>query len=206
MNSTRMTRLALATAMALTVVALGAPLGSAAEIRIGEPHRMQGLAIGALYLQAVKMDMGDMSASEAKAAGDHGASHGGMAGHGGHGHEGGDAHLEADIKAVAGNPWGFPEGAWIPYLSVQFEVKKQGSDWRAAGMLMPMAASNGPHYGTNLDFDGPGKYKVSFTVEAPDPAVFPRHFDRETGIADWWQPFTVSWDFVYVGTGKKGGY
>jgi uncharacterized protein involved in high-affinity Fe2+ transport len=35
---------------------------------------------------------------------------------------------------------------------------------------------------------------------------FGRHTDKETGVAEWFKPFTLEWDFVYSGIGKKGGY
>ena len=69
-----------------------------------------------------------------------------------------------------------------------------------------MIASDGPHYGDNVNLDGPGKYALTYRISPPDPAVFPRHFDRETGVSDWWPPFELNWEFVYTGTGKKGGY
>ena len=39
-----------------------------------------------------------------------------------------DIHLEADIAALASNPNGIPEGAWVPYLVVDFELTRLGSD------------------------------------------------------------------------------
>ncbi|WP_204314367.1 iron transporter, partial [Klebsiella aerogenes] len=36
--------------------------------------------------------------------------------------------------------------------------------------------------------------------------VFGRHIDKETGVAAWFEPFEVSWDFNYSGTGRKGSY
>jgi uncharacterized protein involved in high-affinity Fe2+ transport len=67
-------------------------------------------------------------------------------------------------------------------------------------------ASDGPHYGANVKFDGPGKYHVAYTINPPSKVGFLRHTDKETGVGAWWQPFTVDWDFTYTGTGKKGGY
>ena len=34
----------------------------------------------------------------------------------------------------------------------------------------------------------------------------PRHVDEETGVGQWYAPFTVEYEFVYAGVGKKGGY
>ena len=33
-----------------------------------------------------------------------------------------------------------------------------------------------------------------------------RHVDKETGVGPWFEPFEVKYEFVYTGTGKKGGY
>ncbi|MDY6841938.1 MAG: iron transporter [Pseudomonadota bacterium] len=30
--------------------------------------------------------------------------------------------------------------------------------------------------------------------------------DRGTGVAEWYKPFSLEYDFVFAGTGKKGGY
>lgn len=189
-------------------------VATAAEFRIGEPVVKNGMSIQAVYLQAVKMDMGQQP------AGDHGGHHSGHSapsspkkqdgGHHMH-HAGahattGDLHLEADVMASADNDWGFPEGAWIPYLNIDWKLTKKGSDWSMSGSFLPMIANDGPHYGDNLNLDGPGKYSAVYTITPPDKSVFPRHFDKETGVSEWWKPFTVSWEFVYTGTGKKGGY
>ncbi|MED7853038.1 iron transporter, partial [Campylobacter coli] len=32
-------------------------------------------------------------------------------------------HLEADIHALKNNPNGFPEGFWMPYLTIAYELK-----------------------------------------------------------------------------------
>jgi uncharacterized protein involved in high-affinity Fe2+ transport len=36
--------------------------------------------------------------------------------------------------------------------------------------------------------------------------MFGRHVDKETGVAPWFAPFTLQYDFAFAGTGKKGGY
>ena len=37
-------------------------------------------------------------------------------------------------------------------------------------------------------------------------AHFGRHVDKETGVGPWFEPFELEYEFVYAGTGKKGGY
>jgi len=120
-----------------------------------------------------------------------------------------DVHLEADIHALAGNPNGFDEGFWMPYLVVKYELAKAGGDKKLSGELMPMAASDGPHYGDNVKLLGPGRYHLKLVIQPPSMnphAHFGRHTDRLTGVRPWWKPFEVEYDFVFVGLGKKGGY
>lgn len=118
-----------------------------------------------------------------------------------------DAHLEIDIKADKNNPQGYEPGSWVPYLTVSYMIQKLGSTWTAFGTLMAMEANDGPHYGANIKFDGPGKYRASFRIEPPPYNAFFHHMDKETGVPEYWAPFQKSWDFTYVGgVGHKGGY
>ena len=118
----------------------------------------------------------------------------------------GDIHLEADIKALKDNPNGFPEGAWIPYLTISYTITKKGSGWNTQGTFMPMAASDGPHYAQNITLDGAGRYHLSYHIDPPPRAGFFRHTDKESGVNEWWNPIDLEWDFVFAGYGKKGGY
>ena len=99
----------LVSALALSA-AFAAP-ALALEYPIGVPQQKAGMEIAAVYLQPVEMEPeGHMrKASES------------------------DIHIEADIHALANNPNGFEEGAWIPYLVVKFEVSKIGADFKVAG-------------------------------------------------------------------------
>jgi len=159
----------------------------ALEFPIGKPAEQAGMEIAAVYLQPIRMEPeGMMTASEAS-----------------------DIHIEADIKAIANNPNGFSEGAWIPYLGIHYELTKEGGK-TISGEMMPMVASDGPHYGDNVKLDGYGKYHLKYVISAPidNPMGkhFGRHTDKETGVGAWFKPITLEWDFVYSGIGKKGGY
>lgn len=159
----------------------------AAEYPIGQPQELNGLEVAAVYLQPVEMEPGGMM----RAAKDS------------------DIHLEADIHATADNTNGLPEGAWAPYLNIQYALQKKGSDTVIKGELMPMVANDGPHYGDNVKLEGPGKYELTFVVGSPESAAgnhFGRHVDKETGVAPWFKTFELKCEFVYAGTGKKGGY
>ena len=165
---------------------LVATSGFAKETPIGEEKQDGGMTIGAVYLQPIEMEPEGMMRAAADS----------------------DVHLEADVHAAKGNPNGFAEGDWIPYLVVTYELTKEGGKTQK-GDLMPMVASDGPHYGDNVKLQGPGKYKMTLTVAPPSAnphAMFGRHVDKETGVGPWFAPFTVDYEFVYAGTGKKGAY
>ncbi|MDB5510110.1 MAG: ferrous iron transport protein [Hyphomicrobiales bacterium] len=171
-------------------ILLGLVAASAAvakEYPIGKPKIQNGMEIAAVYLQPVEMAPAGMM-RDAKES---------------------DVHLEADIKAAGDNKNGFAEGDWMPYLGVAYEVTKVGSDEVVKGDFMPMVANDGPHYGDNVKLMGPGKYKLKLSIAPPDAnphAHFGRHVDKETGVAPWFQTFSVEYEFTYAGTGKKGAY
>lgn len=175
-----------ATAFVLAGLCL-AGTASALEYPIGKPQIRDGMEIAAVYLQPIAMDPPGMM-RDAKAS---------------------DIHLEADIRATDTNANGFADGSWIPYLTIGYELRKQGSSESIKGPMMPMVASDGPHYGDNVKLAGPGRYTLKLTVSPPgsdSTAHFGRHTDKETGVRPWFKPFVVEYEFVYAGVGKKGGY
>ncbi len=91
-----------------------------------------------------------------------------------------DCHLELDVSALQ-NGLGYGTGDWVPYLTVNYEVTKNDTKTKVSeGTFMPMAASDGPHYGANIKMDGDGEYTVKFTVKFPDSSTYLIHTD-ETG-------------------------
>ena len=169
----------------ISLAGLSAGAAQAAEFPIGKAVERNGMEIGAVYLQPVVM--APMLPGM------------GMAAHA-------DIHLEADIRALKDNPNGFGPGEWVPYLGIVYRLQKLGSEWGGFGAFMPMVASDGPHYGANVKLNGPGKYRLTYRIAPPPYQGFYRHTDKETAVAEWWEPFDVSWEFTYVGVGKKGGY
>lgn len=170
-------------AMILAAVTSTAP---AAEIEIGEAQTGAGLQVAAVYLQPVEMDPPGMMLPADQS----------------------DIHLEADIGALAGNANGFVEGTWVPHLRVDYVLSNEAG-FRVSGPMMPMVASDGPHYGDNVKLAGPGRYRLTLVVSPPNDnhgGHFGRHTDRETGVAKWFDPVTFEYEFVFAGTGKKGGY
>jgi len=118
----------------------------------------------------------------------------------------GDPATKLDAAAIRD---GFADGTWIPYLAIGYELTKQGSSDKITGTMMPMVASDGPHYGDNVKLAGPGRYKLKLSVAPPGTGAhshFGRHVDKETGVGAWFKPFTVEYDFAFAGVGKKGGY
>jgi uncharacterized protein involved in high-affinity Fe2+ transport len=172
------------TGISLTVFGTAA---HAVEYPIGTPQQRYGMEIAAVYLQPVTMEPDGMMRKAEES----------------------DVHMEADIHALANNPNGFEEGAWMPYLTVKYEVTKLGDNKKISGDFMPMVANDGPHYGDNVKLMGPGKYQVKYTILPPNADThshFGRHTDRLTGVRPWFKPFEVEYEFTYVGIGKKGGY
>lgn len=165
----------------------GLSAAGAAEYPIGNPHLINGMEIAAVYLQPIEMDPPGMMTPAAES----------------------DVHLEADIHATADNKNGFADGDWMPNLTIKFKLTKLDDGQIKEGVFMPMVASDGPHYGDNVKLMGPGKYKLEYTILSQPQdghGHFGRHTDKETGVAAWPEPFTVDYEFVYAGTGKKGGY
>ena len=169
---------------------LAAQPAGAREYPIGVPEQRYGMEIVAVYLQPVRMEPDGMMRPAEES----------------------DVHLEADIRALDINPNGFAEGEWIPYLHVKYEVTKQGANEPISGVFMPMVANDGPHYGDNVKLAGPGEYHVKYTIYPPDADANPgakhfgRHTDRLTGVRPWFKLFSVEFDFIYAGIGKRGGY
>jgi uncharacterized protein involved in high-affinity Fe2+ transport len=148
---------------------------------------MNGIEIAAVYLQPIEMEPADLMRPAAES----------------------DIHLEADVHATGDNANGFAEGDWIPNLAIKYALTRIEDNQQVGGMLMPMVASDGPHYGDNVKLMGPGKYRLVYTIAfdgARGSARFGRHVDKETGVAPWPGVFSVEYEFVYAGVGKKGGY
>lgn len=157
----------------------------AREYPIGKPVKQSGMEIGVVYLQPIEMDPPGMMRAASES----------------------DVHLEADVKAIAGNKNGFPDGEWIPALDIHYQLLKIDTNETVAGEMMTMVANDGPHYGDNVKLFGPGKYRLTVSIAPPGAAQhFGRHVDKETGVGPWFKPFDVKQEFTFAGTGKKGGY
>ena len=113
--------------LAVLVACLAAAVSGqslAAEHSMGAPVIVDGMILQPVYLQPVHMApmLPGMSAESA------------------------DSHLEIDIHADKNNPQGFEPGAWIPYLTVSYQIRKLGGNWSTFGTLMAMTSSERPRW------------------------------------------------------------
>ena len=166
-------------AFAAAAPAPGADTKGFEEFPLGDEVDSGPLHIAGVYFQPVDMEpagLGGLAAAQS------------------------DMHLEADISAREGNELGYGVGDFVPYLSVKYIAKKEGSDKVIEGNFMPMSASDGPHYGNNVKLDGPGKYTITFIIENPEKQSYLLHVDKTTGVTGrfWKEPIKVSWEFNYV--------
>ena len=174
----------LVSAVAMFMGTFGA---SALEYPIGEPQLMNGMEIAAVYLQPIEMEPAHIMRPATDS----------------------DIHLEADIHATRDNVNGFAEGDWIPNLTIEYTLTKLDDNGQTSGVFMPMVASDGPHYGDNVKLMGAGKYRLVYKIASVGSGAeshFGRHIDKETGVGVWPETFTVKYEFIYAGVGKKGAY
>jgi uncharacterized protein involved in high-affinity Fe2+ transport len=147
------------------------------EYPIGDPVEKNHIRIAAVWLPPIAME--GMAAPPA-----------------------GDAviHLEADVHATEGNPNGFAKDEFIPYLKIHYEIAAAGGGAVIhRGELMPMIAYDGLHYGASLAMPDTGMYRLTYALEPPSAGGLGRHSDPVTGVAPWWEPFEVAFDWDYPG-------
>lgn len=179
----RVVRLAAALPLLLLAAASSAAARDFAVYPIGEPRIVNGLEVAAVYFQPIELDGALM-----------------------HEAAGADIHLEADIRATKGDPDGYAEGDWRPFLTVTYRLTKTGTGQSLAGTLMPLVSYGGPagagigkpHYGDNLKLLGPGRYHLDLSIAPPGGG--------QTGVSAGFAPFTLAYDFVFAGVGKRGAY
>ncbi|PID62690.1 MAG: iron transporter [Gammaproteobacteria bacterium] len=168
-----MKKLLLASAM------LSASIAYAGEVPIGEAVTMNEMEIAAVYLQPITMEPQGLMRPASQS----------------------DVHLEADIHATKGNKNGFGAGEWIPYLSIDYKLTNVDTGKSKTGTLMPMIASDGAHYGQNIEMSGVGNYELTWIIKPPVAELL-RHTDEETGVGKWFKPFEANYKFEYLGKPK----
>ena len=106
--------------------------------------------------------------------------------------------LVADIRAAKAEPHGFPEHAFIPYLSVSYALTKDDAPtFKKAGLLYPIATKQGPHYAAAAELAGPGTYHLTYIISPPSAHGMLRRTDKAEGVPDWWKPINANWTFTY---------
>lgn len=181
--------------MAIVGLLLSAGWVLAKEIPIGGPKAIgeAGIEVAAIYLQPIEMEPAVHEGRQLYLV-----------------REKSDIHLEADIHALKNNQQRFREGEWVPGLTVRYTLKHLDTGQEQSGILHPMVASDGPHYGANIKMMGLGNYKLTYLIEPPvrvaADAPVRQGFGRVSSVASWWKPSQVEWTFKYFGPGKKGGY
>ncbi|MCH4169569.1 MAG: iron transporter [Streptococcaceae bacterium] len=146
------------------------------EFPIGDDQELGPLNVAAVYFQPVDMEPAGSALSKEES----------------------DMHIEADISALE-NDLGYGVGDFVPYLTIKYEIEDEAGNV-SSGNFMPMSASDGPHYGTNVKFGDAGSYKVRFIISNPEAQGYLLHVDKETGVEGryWSEPLVAEWDFDYV--------
>lgn len=121
------------------------------EIPVGDsgPQTNGPLTVDLVYFQAIDMEQGSVLVPPASES---------------------DMHFEVDVSTnKKADEIGYEADQFMPYLDVKVKVYDQdtGDLVKDLGTMMPMVASDGPHYGNNIKLK-PGKYRVE--VEIPSPA------------------------------------
>ncbi|MBP2629799.1 MAG: Ferrous iron transport protein [Firmicutes bacterium] len=174
--------LCVAFVMVLTLATFAGKTSAAGfqEYPIGDDQEVEGqhFKVALVYFQPITMEPSGMTLAADKA----------------------DIHLEADIHATEGNNTGFGVGEWMPYLTVHYTLTKQGSGEKIEGTMMPMNATDGPHYGANVKMLGAGTYNVDVSLESPLRQNYGVHTDKETGVEGrfWDKPAKLHWTFNYI--------
>jgi uncharacterized protein involved in high-affinity Fe2+ transport len=150
------------------------------EYPIGDEVVKDHMRIAAVWLPPIAMEMEGMPPMSA----------------------GGDLiHLEADIHATEENPNGFARDEFVPYLKIRYTITPAGGDGTPIhqGPLMPMVARDGLHYGASVVMPKAGAYRLTYAIEPPRAGGLGRHSAPVTGVAPWWEPFEVHFDWDYPG-------
>lgn len=119
------------------------------EIDVGDsgPQTNGPLEISLVYFQAIDLEHGSMAMAPASQS---------------------DMHFEIDVKTNdEAKEWGYDADQFMPYLQIHAVVTNQETgESTDLGTMMPMIASDGPHYGNNISLEA-GKYDVTITVDSP---------------------------------------
>lgn len=153
------------------------------EIEVGDsgPQNNDALEVSAVYFQAVDLEHGTMAMPPASESG---------------------MHFEIDVKTTEkAKDWGYEAGQFMPYLKVNaVATNKDTGEKIDLGTMMPMIASDGPHYGNNIKL-APGKYDVEISIASPGDEFMLHTGKDSSGVKGrfWTEPLTFefqnwNWD------------
>ena len=143
------------------------------ELGVEGEQEVGFMTMSMVYFQPVDMAPADLAASK----------------------EDSDLHIEVDLTANE-NPYSFPVDGWVPYLSIDYTIKDLDGNEVLTGSMMPMAASDGPHYGNNIAL-AEGEYTITLSIKSPAENGYLLHVDDETGVdakdGFWTEPLEATW-------------
>lgn len=160
--------------------------GGFVEHDIGDEQKAGFLAVNGVYFQAVDMKSGEGNLQFGK---DY------------------TMHIEADIAAMD-NDLGFVVDQFVPGLIVDYEIVDQANgESVTTGTFMQMNASDGPHYGANINLNKAGTYTARFIIHSPAENNYFIHTDEDTKpgstLQKYWpndKPLTVEFkDWAFDG-------
>lgn len=149
------------------------------EIPVGDsgPQTSGPLTVDLVYFQAIDMEQGSVLVPPASES---------------------DMHFEVDVATnEEAAEIGYEADQFMPYLEINAKIYDQatGELVKDLGTMMPMVASDGPHYGNNIKLE-PGKYRVE--IEIPSPAdKFMLHTGNDTSAVDgrfWTEPLKFTFE------------
>ncbi|WP_341729651.1 iron transporter [Brooklawnia sp.] len=144
------------------------------ELPVGDsgPQTNDALTVDLVYFQAVDMEHGTMAMPAASES---------------------DMHFEVDVATnEKATEWGYEADQFLPYLDVTaVATNKDTGAVEDLGTMMPMIASDGPHYGNNIKL-APGNYDVVVTIASPADQFMLHTGKDSSGVKGrfWTEPLT----------------
>lgn len=144
------------------------------ELPVGDsgPQTNGPLTIDLVYFQAVDMEHGSMAMPPASES---------------------DMHFEVDVAtSEEATQWGYEADQFLPYLEIKIVATNTDTGEETdLGTMMPMIASDGPHYGNNISL-APGSYDVEVSVASPADDFMLHTGKDSSGVEGrfWTEPLT----------------
>ena len=105
--------------------------------------------------------------------------------------------LQCLVNANADNGLGYPAGAFVPGLLIEFEILDAKGRVAQAGRFQPLNAFDGPCYGANLSIKSGGTYSIRLVMHSPQKSGYGLITDPKAGpektYADWFGDGSVTY-------------